>query len=32
MLKIEMHYALTIYGLVAGQELCALGTSLIHYG
>ena len=32
MLKIEVRDALTIYGLVAGQELCSLRASLVYYG
>ena len=32
MLEIEVHYALTIYGLVTGQEFCGFRASLIHYG
>ena len=32
MLKIEVRNALTIYGLVAGQELCGLRASLVYYG
>ena len=32
MLKIQVRNALTIYGLVAGQELCGLRASLVYYG
>ena len=32
MLEIEVRYALTIYDLVTGQELCGFRASLIHYG
>jgi hypothetical protein len=30
--EIELRYALTIYGLVAGQEFSGFGTSLIYNG